>query len=436
MGIYTDFINQTVKSVEYRGANVIQYDDGGGELYISFQTLLKFLEDYINLKSDGKSVVKIDWESDKPFFAYSTSVSFNLLTCYMYNDYVKNSPGSFYQDGVATFHPFTQFSTVTSPDIISLQKTLETQAGTPDFPTPLNYSVYPTIGNINYIYVNAGFISQKLLEGSDNSDNQVSVRKMLQDICNGVGKALGSVNDFQVIIDEDTGMVTIVDFNQKRIKGLANIKNTPITTIKAQGLGSFVTDISAQSSITPELATVISIGAQANANQLGVEATSFSRLSRGITDRIYREKIVANNTDINKVTDEGNTQFENTKKAYITVIANQFPKTPEDPNSEVTFRSDDKLNLENICTELYRALLGKFTETNQAAATFIPVKLDMTLQGISGIKIFQRFTISGDVLPYTYKDNFDFIVTGISHEVTTNNKWATKISAIIALKET
>jgi hypothetical protein len=433
MGLYTDFITQTVKSVEYRGANILQYDDGGGELYISFQTLLKFLEDYVNLKSDGKSIVKIDWESDKPFFAYTTSVSFNLLTCYLYNDYVKNSPGSFFQDGVATFHPFTQFSLVTSTAIIELQKTLETEAGTTENETPPTYSIYPTIGNLNYVYVNAGFISEKLLEGSNNSENQVSVRKMLQDICDGIGKALGSINDFQVIIDEDAGMMTVVDFNQKRIKGLSDIEGTKITTIKAQGLGSFVTDISAQSSITPELATVISIGAQANANQLGVEATSFSRLSTGITDRIYREKIVANNTDISKVTDEGNTQFENTKKAYITVLANQRPKEPE---RDITFKSDDKLNLENICTELYRALLGKFTETNQVAATFIPVKLDLTLQGISGIKIFQRFTISGDVLPYTYNDNFDFIITGVSHEVSTNNKWLTKISAIIALKET
>lgn len=433
MGLYTDFITQTVKSVEYRGANILQYDDGGGELYISFQTLLKFLEDYVNLKSDGKSIVKIDWESDKPFFAYTTSVSFNLLTCYLYNTYVQNSPGSFFQDGVATFHPFTQFSSVTSTAIIDLQKTLETEAATAETATPPTYSIYPTIGNLNYVYVNAGFISEKLLEGSDNSENQVSVRKMLQDICDGIGKALGSINDFQVIIDEDTGMMTVVDFNQKRIKGLSDIRGTKITTIKAQGLGSFVTDISAQSSITPELATVISIGAQANANQLGVEATSFSRLSAGITDRIYKEKIVANNTDISKVTDEGNTQFENTKKAYITVIGNQLPKEPE---RDITFKSDDKLNLENICTELYRALLGKFTETNQVAATFIPIKLDLTLQGISGIKIFQRFTISGDVLPYTYNDNFDFIITGVSHEVSTNNKWLTKISAIIALKET
>ena len=107
MGIYSTFIDEVVKSVEYRGANIIQYDDGGGELYISFQVLLKFIEDYINIKSEGKSIVKIDWESDKPFFAYSTSVSFNLLTCYLYNTYVNNSAGSFSQDGVANFQTFT-----------------------------------------------------------------------------------------------------------------------------------------------------------------------------------------------------------------------------------------------------------------------------------------------------------------------------------------
>jgi len=55
---------------------------------------------------------------------------------------------------------------------------------------------------------------------------------------------------------------------------------------------------------------------------------------------------------------------------------------------------------------------------------------------MSGIKIFQRFTLSGDVLPYTYKDNFDFIITGVSHEVSSNGIWTTKLSAIIALKET
>jgi len=431
MGIYSTFIDEVVKSAEYRGANIIQYDDGGGELYISFQVLLKFIEDYINIKSEGKSIVKIDWESDKPFFAYSTSVSFNLLTCYLYNTYVNNSAGSFSQDGVANFQTFTFFSKEENQDIINIQESLKNQAGTTIGTAPETYSVYPTIGNINYIYLNAGFIASTLTKAADNAENQASVRKLLQDICDSVGKALGGINDFQVIVDDDTNMVTIVDFNQKRIKGLADIKKQKIATIKAQGLGSFVTNISAQSNITPELATVISIGAQANGNQLGAEAVSFSRLSAGIKDRIYVERIVANNPDVDKVAEKGNTQFDNTKNAYITVIANQLPK----PELDITFKSDDKLNLENICTELYKALLGSFTKSGQAAATFIPIKLDLTLMGISGIKIFQRFTISGDVLPYIYNDNFDFIITGISHEITANNKWTTKVSAVIALKE-
>ena len=431
MGLYSTFIDEVVKDVDYRGANVIQYDDGGGELYISFQVLLKFIEDYINLKSEGESIVKIDWESDKPFFAYSTSVSFNLLTCYLYNGYVNNSAGSFSQNGVANFQLFTAFSKEKNQGIINIQEDLKKQSGVTIGADPKQYSVYPTIGNINYIYVNAGFIAKTLTEGANNPDNQASVRKLLQDICDGIGKALGSINDFQVIVDDDTQMMTIVDFNQKRIQGLADISKSNITTIKAQGLGSFVTDISAQSNITPELATIISIGAQANGNQLGAEAVSFSRLSAGIKDRVYVERVVPGATEVNKVADEGNKQFENTKNAYVTVIANQLPKAELD----ITFKSDDKLNLENVCTELYKALLGKFTENKQTATAFIPIKLDLTLMGISGIKIFQRFTISGDVLPYTYKDNYDFVITGVSHEISTNNKWTTKVSAVIALKE-
>ena len=110
MGIYSSFIQEMVKSVKYRGANFIQYADSGGELYISFQTLLKFIADYITLvDQNDQAIIKIDWESDKPFFAYSTSISCNLLKCYLYNDYVKNEDGAFYQDDSATFHPFTAF---------------------------------------------------------------------------------------------------------------------------------------------------------------------------------------------------------------------------------------------------------------------------------------------------------------------------------------
>jgi hypothetical protein len=445
MGDFKQFIDEATQSEYFRGANILQYSDGGGELYISFQVLLKFLEEEVNMKSDGKSTIKIDWESDKPFFAFSTSVSFNLLKCYLYNSYVPTSDGAFSQSGVYTFHPFTYFSKpeaqppFQTPTMAGRSGKINTinEGYTKANPTDKVYRVYPQVGNINYIYLNAGFVAEQMTKQADAADSAVSIRKLLQAICDDIGKALGSINDFQVIIDDDENTITIVDYNQKRIKGLSNIEGSQVTTIKAQGLGSFVTGISAQSSITPELATMISIGAQANGNKPGVEAVSFSLMNKGLIDRLYVEKSPPGETDktdkdlLAKSEKERSTKYEQTRGAYVTFIANQ-----KESSEKVLFKSTDKLNLENICTDFYKALLGAYTNDKQTSTSFIPIKLDISLAGMSGIKIFQRFTLSGDVLPYIYKDNFDFVIMGVSHEVSNNGKWTTKLSAIIALKDT
>lgn len=425
MGQYTKFIEETIKTPGFSGGNMLQYADVGGEIYISFQTLLRFLNEYIVVvDKNNNPIVKIDWESEKPFFAYSTSISCNLSVCYLYNNYVGTGDGAFTQEGLPPFLPFTDF---VDPNITSLQEAMTKEADAPD------YSIYPTIGNINYIYLNVGYLSKLLFDTSNNADNKAVVSKYLQAVCDDVNKALGSLNDFQVIIDEDTNSVTILDFNQKRIKNLNQSKTQTVTTVKAQGLGSFVTGISAQSNITPDIAATIAIGAQVDGNQLGVEATSFSRLSQGLLDRIYPEKKIPNTDKIKDIdlVKKQQTQFEETKKAYIQIIANQI----ESSDQKISYKSEDKINLENIPVELYKALLGRFTDSNQTSTTFIPVKLDLTLAGISGIKIFQRFSLSGDILPYTYANNFDLMILGVSHEINNSGRWVTKLSTLTVLKE-
>lgn len=423
MGEYTNFINE-IKGADYRGTNFIEYNDKGGEIYISFQVLLRFLNEFVNLNSNGKPIIKIDWKKDKPFYAFSTTISSNLLKCYVYNDYVGTVQGGITDGGVATFQKFTTFS---ETNISKIQESLKKAAG-----SPTDKSIYPTVGNINYIYLNTGYIAELVTKESNNADNKLSVKKLLQTICDDVNKALGSVNDFQVIIDDDENELTIIDFNQKRIKGLSAPENT-LTTIKAQGLGSFVTSINAQSSITPEIATMISVGAQKDGNVLGEEATSLSKLSAGLTDRIYPEKEVANSPKVDKLSKDDTTTFEKTIVAYKQLIGNQI--NVGGTGGKISFKSDDKANVENIPVELYRACLGKFTTTNQSSPTFIPIKLDFSLSGISGIKIFQKFNLSGDVLPYIYNNNFNFIVTGVSHDVNSSNKWSTKISSLITIKD-
>ena len=429
MGQYSDFIAKTIKDPAFGGGNMLQYADAGGEIYISFQTLLRFLNEYVNMVGKtNEPILKIDWESDKTCFAYSTTISCNLSKCYIFNKYTGTGDGAFDQEGVSLFKPFTEFK---DANITAIQAALTKEAEV----DIKEYSIFPSIGNINYIYINVGYLSDLIFESSNNAENKSTIRGYLQEVCDIITKALGSVNDFQVIIDEDTNSLTIVDFNQKRIKGLRTFKTPSITTVKVQGLGSFVTNISAQSSVTPEIASMIAISAQANANQLGEEAISLSRLSKGLLDRIYPEKKIVSQDTVNDISlvDKQNTQFETTRQAYVQIIANQV----ETGQNKILLKSEDvKVNLENIPVEMYKALLGKFTESNQVSTTFIPVKVDLTLAGISGIKIFQRCTLSSDLLPYTYSENFDLIVLGVSHEIDNSGKWTTKLSAITVLKET
>ena len=75
-----------------------------------------------------------------------------------------------------------------------------------------------------------------------------------------------------------------------------------------------------------------------------------------------------------------------------------------------------------------------FTETGQTSTAFIPIKVNLSLYGISGIKIYQKFKLSNNVLPLSYKGNFEFIVLGISHTVN-SSRWETNISALITLAD-
>ena len=59
--------------------------------------------------------------------------------------------------------------------------------------------------------------------------------------------------------------------------------------------GSIVKNMSLNASISKEFASMISIGGQANGNQLNENATAFSNYNKGLIDRTFKEK----NTDSN-----------------------------------------------------------------------------------------------------------------------------------------
>ena len=441
--MYEDFID-TISKNDFRGFNSLEYSDGvegsGQELYVSFKTILRFTAENLNLftgtaKSTKKQIITIDWESDKPMFMFSTSVSCNLQKCYIRNSLLKTSIGTLYSPSESGIAPFSDIDHFYLTKLNTLRDGFRTASNTTDgIP-----AIYPSIGNINNIYLNVNFLAEVLIKESDNEDGKVSIREYLQALCNGVNKALGSINDLQVVIDEDAPIphVTIIDYQQKRIRGLGGLlsNNNAVTTLKGQGLGSMLTNISAQSSITPDVATMISIGAQAQGAVLGEEAVSFSRLSAGLTDRVYPQKFITE-LELEKAAkiaadrkEQAAARFQVTMNTYAELVNLQTPASLYGP---IKLTADLKTDYENVATDFYKYLLAEFTETNQTATALIPVKLSFNMHGIGGMKMYQKFKISDDILPLSYTSEYEFIAMGISHTVD-SSKWDTAVSATLSI---
>ena len=80
---------------------------------------------------------------------------------------------------------------------------------------------------------------------------------------------------------------------------------------------------------------------------------------------------------------------------------------------------------------LYNMAKQHYKETNSPTGTggFMPLDLGLTVDGISGIKIFNSINVDTRFLPSAYGDDLDFIVKGVDHKVS-NGEWSTQLSAL------
>jgi hypothetical protein len=93
--------------------------------------------------------------------------------------------------------------------------------------------------------------------------------------------------------------------------------------------------------------------------------------------------------------------------------------TPEDIDKYSTYVSS-----------VLQADLEHAVITDQIAGTiFIPLNLNLTIDGLSGMRQYQTFKISENILPKEYYNRIKFITTTIEHKVDIKN-WETTINTI------
>lgn len=291
-------------------------------------------------------------------------------------------------------------------------------------------SEYPDAGRLMNVYVNMAWVLQQAQQNKD-SKNKVKFYELVESICKGIESSLGGVNTLNPTVDPDTGRFYILDEHVipsvREAQGIIPDSDR----IKLYGLspgvqGTFVRDFGIQTSITNELASTITIGAQANGSIKGEDATAFSAWNRGLVDRILVVK-----TNKEETRNEGDPKAEaDLQKKYKKILQEYINFLTGQANYE--WDEDKVSSFTDILTNMitFKESAAATNENKASGALgFLPINLNVTLDGISGMKIYQQFAADTSFLPRNYGESLRFIITGISHKID-DNTWTTHIDTV------
>jgi hypothetical protein len=242
-----------------------------------FIRLGRFLDDYFDLVNLYINKTNADANKDQPLLNW-------LSTDDTYCNY---SPDLIPFDiRVCYFKP--KFSEITKENCfttgVSAADKLE-QDNIADFTTKVKGVI---LGQVNNIYMNIDFLLKELDKNVDSKGN-LSVFTFVQNILNGINKAMANQTDLQLFVDNDKD-VKILELNTP--KGISKITPKSDFVFQAYGYGedytsaSIIQNFNIKTKITPDLINLISIGAvDAGAATNGVKAISFNNFNKGLVNR-------------------------------------------------------------------------------------------------------------------------------------------------------
>ena len=376
--------------------------------YIRFGALLEYIKDniIIKIKSTNEPIFKIDhneWYTH--MYSLPNQISLDPRVCIVRNDSIE----------VGQTNKTKAFS--------NLQ--LFKEVNNDNAAYPLN------------IYLNFNFILECLK--ADEKGN-VSVYELISNICTGLNKALGGINNLEPVIDETNNTLRIIDTTP--IPGYSSKESSVRYKLQIYGydkidndyISNFVRKVDLKTAITPEYATMITVGATAGGYVKGVEATAFSKWNTGLVDR-FKEEFTPPQATSNGKSDPDEAAANYKETFQVNGYANRYGLTYFGANKKFSDNIIEK-NL-SIVTEYYKWLIAKNSEGKDklsgGTVGFIPFKLGLTLDGISGIKIYNVLRINTEFLPKAYGKTVDLIVTGVSHRLN-DNDWETSIEATVMPK--
>ena len=396
------------------------------QAYIKYGAFLAFVQSELLLYSS----------KNKPYFTFD--VNFDNLE--EDENYILSVPGQLSSDPKVCLIPFTNYNILSpsgetmgflqditdSDEIFKINEKLSNESG---FKTD---NVY--LSRISNLMVNLNYIATVLESFPKDEDGNIKLLDFLKEINKGIIEATGNINKYDFKLSQSGLKVQIIEEIPQRFNTSlfddSDYAKFNIFGVQQQGIGgSFIRNINLTADLSNDFATMVSIGTQANSNQNNANATSFSNYNLGLVDRIIPERVSSDDL-------RSNAPGESKKLTQLSELLDKEKGSFLSLYGALSFNINDANSLkENQKTALSIAhgILTNNSSTTQPqlqAPFFLPFNLQLTMDGLSGMVLYQRFKITEDILPPSYEDDsVDIIIKGINHSISPSG-WTTKLDTL------
>ena len=399
--------------------------DGENQYYIKLGALLRIIQNFLllyNTSEDNSPIVNIDWNyEDNICYIPTTIFSADPRICLIpsqlgFNYTIRGERRNYDSFGVGT-----------NKQHIKSLNFVNDALGTSWITGGSLNTADPSKFYFMNLHLNIDFILE-LLRKNINIEGDLALGDFLLALCKQINSTLSNTTEFSPFIDVDTNTLHIVNMRNSD-KILPNKpepskfqigfhKTNTSGSIKFKN-GSFIKDLSIKSTISSNLANQISIGAQANNPNINQNSLSFSTWNKGYTDRIVLEKNIPIDTD------EAQENRRTSKEEYENTVENAFQAFRRQNDM---LWNQDLFELSGDVAQFFK--LKSIEDINSdpsiTSPLLIPISLSLTMDGLSGMKILEKYTITDEFLPQSYRNNIEFIIKGIDHTID-GSGWVTTI---------
>jgi hypothetical protein len=313
------------------------------------------------------------------------------------------------------------------------------------------------------LIMNVYFSMDYILDGIESNKDEkgkISLYSVLNLLCQGWNSSTGNYNSLEPIIDTETNTIKLVDSvalpdRDDLLKELKISTELALFDIFRYGTYStndkenpyiphagFIKDLSFNTTVGSNMATMITVGATANGYVVGEDATALSRMNAGLTDRF--KEVIGYPEDLSTSTTVLGTAEKTLKERYEAAITsfNNYVETlskyewsqgaiDDFTSLQTQLLEYDQANQVQTAAKDYitkDSTIDQSTLPASANGGFLPFDLSLTMDGLSGMKVYQKFSADTNFLPTNYPESLEFLIKGITHTIS-NNQWTTNIES-------